>query len=159
DGRVGTAVAGRSDLGADARMTPETRFLAGSVGKSLHAALAVALARDGILDLDAPISRWIGDEPWVARLPNAHQPTLRRLLQHQSGLIDHLYSVEFLARELDLRMTGNRDAVIPPEQLIEIALDRKPRFRAGQKFEYGDTNYVLAGFVIERATGRSPFAQ
>ena len=50
-------------------MTPDTRFLAGSVGKSFHAALAVALAREGVVDLDAPISRWIGREPWFARLP------------------------------------------------------------------------------------------
>jgi D-alanyl-D-alanine carboxypeptidase len=159
DGRVGAAAAGRADLGTDARMTPDTRFLAGSVGKSLHAALAVALARDGVIDLDAPISRWIGDEPWFARLPNGRDLTLRRLLQHQSGMIDHLYSVEFLARELGLRMSGQREDVIPPEQLIEIALDRRPKFRAGEGFKYSDTNYVLAGYVIERATRRSPFVQ
>ena len=82
-------------------MTPDTRFLAGSVGKSLHAALAVALAHEGVVDLDAPISRWIGREPWFARLPNARDLTLRLLLQHRSGLIDHVYSIEFVARELE----------------------------------------------------------
>jgi D-alanyl-D-alanine carboxypeptidase len=159
DGRVGAAVAGFADVEAETRMTPETRFLAGSIGKSLHAALAVALARDGIVDLDAPISRWIGREPWFARLPNARDLTLRHLLQHQSGLIDHIRSVQFVARELELRMFESDDAVFEPEELIEIALDRKPKFRAGAGFAYGDTNYVLAGLVIERATGRSPFDQ
>jgi D-alanyl-D-alanine carboxypeptidase len=159
DGRVGTATSGLADLESEVRMTPDTRFLAGSIGKSLHAALAVALAREGIVDLDAPISRWIGDEPWFARLPNAPDLTLRLLLQHRSGLIDHVYSVQFLARELELRMFDRAGSAIPPEQLIAIALDRKPRFRAGQKFDYSDTNYVLSGFVIERATGRSPFVQ
>jgi D-alanyl-D-alanine carboxypeptidase len=159
DGRVGTAASGLADLESEVRMTPDTRFLAGSVGKSLHAALAVALAREGIVDLDAPISRWIGDEPWFARLPNARDLTLRLLLQHRSGLIDHLYSLEFIARELELRMLDRAGTAIPPEQLIAFALDRKPRFRAGEEFDYGDTNYVLAGFVIERATGRSPFVQ
>ena len=56
-------------------------------------------------------------------------------------------------------MFQSDDAVFPPEELIEIALDRKPMFRAGAGFAYGDTNYVLAGLVIERATGRSPFDQ
>ena len=159
DGRVGTAVAGFADAGAGVRMTPDSRFLAGSVGKTFHAALAVALAREGIVDLDAPISRWIGDEPWFARLPNGSELTLRLLLQHRSGLIDHVYSLEFLARELALRLFGDDRALIPAQELIEPALDRKPRFPAGEGFAYGDTNYVLAGIVIERATRRSPFDQ
>lgn len=159
DGRVGAAVAGLADVEAEARMTPETRFLAGSIGKSFHAALAVALAHERIVDLDAPISRWIGREPWFTRLPNARELTLRHLLQHQSGLIDHIYSIRFAARQLGLRMFASDDAVFQPEELIEIALDREPTFRAGEGFAYGDTNYVLAGLVIERATGRSPFDQ
>jgi D-alanyl-D-alanine carboxypeptidase len=159
DGRVGTAVAGFADAEAEVRITPDTRFLAGSVGKSLHAALAVALAHEGVVDLDAPISRWLGGEPWFARLPNARDLTLRHLLQHQSGLIDHVHSIEFVARELKLRMFESDDAVIAPEELIEIALDQTPKFSAGKGFAYGDTNYVLAGLVIQRATGRSPFDQ
>jgi len=159
DGRVGTAVAGFADPEAKVRVTPDTRFLAGSVGKSLHAALAVALAREGVVDLDAPISRWIGGEPWFARLPNAGDLTLRLLLQHRSGLIDHVFSLEFVVRELKLRMFQPDYALIPPEQLIEGALDREPLFPAGRGFAYGDTNYVLAGIVIQRATGRSPFDQ
>jgi D-alanyl-D-alanine carboxypeptidase len=81
------------------------------------------------------------------------------LLQHQSGLIDHVHSIEFVARQLKLRMFESHDAVIAPEELIEIALDRKPKFSAGKGFAYGDTNYVLAGLVIQHATGRSPFDQ
>jgi len=159
DGRVGTAVAGFADPEKKLRVTPETRFLAGSVGKSLHAALAVALARDGVVDLDAPISRWIGGEPWFARLPNARDLTLRLLLQHESGLSDHVFSVEFVIRELKLRMFEPEHSLLRPEQLIEGALDRKPLFAAGRGFAYGDTNYVLAGIVIQRATSRSPFDQ
>src|SRR5262245_5328393 len=159
DGRVGAVASGIADKETDAPMTPETRFLAGSVGKSLHAALAVALARDGVVDLDAPISRWIGREAWFARLPNGRDLTLRLLLQHRSGLIDHVWSLEFILKELRLRIFEPADTLLAPEQLIEIALDRDPRFAAGKQFAYGDTNYVLAGLVIERATKRSPFDQ
>ena len=159
DGRVGAAVAGFADVESRARMTKDTRFLAGSIGKTLHAALAVALAGEGVVDLDAPISRWIGDEPWFERLPNGKDLTLRLLLQHRTGLIDHIHSVAFLARELRLRIGRMGGAVIPPEELVGMALDRKPLFRAGRGFEYSDTNYVLEGLVIQRATGRSPFDQ
>ncbi len=159
DGRVGTAVAGYADRGAKVPMTRNTRFLAGSVGKSFHAALAVALAQEGALDLDEPISRWLGDTPWFARVPNARDLTLRLLLQHRSGLSDHIYSLEFIARELKLRLFEPEHSLIPPEELIEPALDRKPKFQAGRGFSYGDTNYVLAGIAIARATKRSPFDQ
>jgi D-alanyl-D-alanine carboxypeptidase len=159
DGRVGTAVAGFADTDRSLRVTPDTRFLAGSVGKSLHAALAVALAREGAVDLDAPISRWVGRERWFGRLPNAHDLTLRLLLQHRSGLIDHVFSVEFVVRELRMRMFEPDHTLLSPEELIEAAFDRKPLFPAGRGFAYGDTNYVLAGIVIQRATGRSSFDQ
>ncbi len=46
DGAVGTAAVGWADQDARVRMGPDTRFLAGSVGKSFHAALAVDLARE-----------------------------------------------------------------------------------------------------------------
>src|SRR5262249_25895676 len=141
------------------RMTRDTRFLAGSVGKSFHAALAVALALEGTIDLDAPISRWLAGEPWFARVPNGRDLTLRLLLQHRSGLADHLYTLEFIARELKLRLFEPDHSLIPPEELIEPALDREPKFRAGHGFAYGDTNYVLAGIAIARATGRSAFDQ
>jgi D-alanyl-D-alanine carboxypeptidase len=159
DGRVAVAVAGVSDLDGDVPMTRDTRFLSGSTGKSFHAALAVSLAREGVLDLDAPIARWIGGEKWFARLPNARALTLRHLLQHQSGLSDHLYSLEFVASEVKLRLFEPDEAVIPPERLIEGAFDRKPLFQPGEGFAYSDTNYVLAGIVIAHATGRSSFDQ
>lgn len=159
DGRVGVAVTGYADVEAQAPMTPATRFIAGSVGKSFHAALALLLHREGTLDLDAPIARWIGDEPWFRRLPNADELTLRHLLQHQSGLIDHIWSPEFFLLQLKTRLTADPDRVLAPEELLDIALDREPRFPAGEGFAYGDTNYVLAGLAIERATGRGAFEQ
>lgn len=157
DGRVGTAVAGLADTDAERPMQASTRFLAGSLGKSFHAALALSLHLDGTLDLDAPIARWLGDEPWFDRLPNARDLTLRILLQHQSGLIDHLWTPEFFLKQLKTRITEDADTVLPPLELISIAFDREPRFPAGKGFAYGDTNYLLAGIAIERATGRDPF--
>jgi D-alanyl-D-alanine carboxypeptidase len=156
DGRIGTAVSGFADVEAERLLTPDTRFLAGSVGKSFHAALAVWLASEGVVDLDAPISRWLGEEKWFERLPNGRALTLRHLLQHRSGLIDHVWTLRFVARELKLRFFES-DELIPTEEMIEIALDREPKFRAGEGFAYGDTNYLLAGLVMKRATGRSDF--
>ena len=157
EGRVGAAVAGHADVEAEVPMTPETRFIAGSVGKSLHAAHALLLHREGIVDLDAPVSRWLGDEPWFGRLPNAEALTLRALLQHTSGIADHLKTPGFWIRSLVERLFEQEEALFSPEELIEPVLDREPGFPVGEGFAYGDTNYVLAGLVVERATGASAF--
>jgi len=159
DGRVGAAAAGFADVESKRPMETDTRFLAGSVGKSFHAALILALDREGVLDLDAPISRWLGDEPWFDRVPNAPALTLRLLLQHRSGIPDHVHSLAFWAESLKARITGEEKELLDPVALIETVLDRKPLFPAGQGFAYGDTGYVLAGLVVERATGRSSFDQ
>ena len=158
DGRVGAAAAGFADVERGDVMTPRSRFLAGSVGKSFHAALAIALHREGTLDLDAPISRWVGDEAWFRRLPNGSELTLRILLRHTSGIVNHLQTPSFWFKSLAERFAHDADALLAAEELIEIALDREPRFAAGTDFAYGDTNYVVAGVVIERATGSNPFS-
>lgn len=157
DGRVGVAASGVADEDADAPMTPDCRFMAGSLGKSFFAALAVELDAERTAPLDAPISRWLDGEPWWDRLPNGPDLTLRLLLQHRSGLVDHISSFEFVTKSLAKRITEGDRATLSPEELVEIALDRDPLFPAGEGFEYGDTNYVLAGLAMERATGRSAF--
>lgn len=158
-GRHGAAASGVADFEAEIAMTPACRFMAGSLGKSFFAALALVLEAEGRLDLDAPIARWLGDEPWLERLPNHADLTLRLLLQHRSGLVDHISSFEFVTRSLAKRLVDGENARMTPLELVEIALDRDPLFPAGEGFEYGDTNYVLAGLVMERATGRSPFEE
>lgn len=76
DGRTIALATGQSDTTRDTPMAPRARMMAGSAGKTFFAALAVHLAREGRLDLDAPIARWLGNEPWFDSLPNARQITV-----------------------------------------------------------------------------------
>lgn len=78
-------------------MTPDTRMLSGSTGESFVAAVVLAPVQEGQLDLDQPIAPWLGGEPWFVRLPNGGAITLRMLLRHQSGLMDHLHTEPFEA--------------------------------------------------------------
>ena len=71
-------------------MPLEARMLAGSVGKMFVAGVVLDLVGRGDLDLDAPISDWLGDEPWFSHLPNGPDLTLRLLMNHVSGVPDHL---------------------------------------------------------------------
>lgn len=152
DGTVGVAASGLADVESRTPMTPHTRMLAASIGKSFVAATALALAQDGALDLDAPIERWLSDRPWLARLPNHDSITLRQLLTHSSGLPDHVHTPRF-ARAVAKRWNepGNP---FPPEALVEYVLDEPARFPAGGGWSYSDTGYILVGLVIEQVARR-----
>ncbi|MEZ4388072.1 MAG: serine hydrolase domain-containing protein [Candidatus Krumholzibacteriia bacterium] len=157
DGRVVRVAAGLADSTTGAAMTTAHLLPAGSVGKTGLAAVVLSLVQDGTLDLDAPVSRWLGDEPWFARLPNAGPAlTLRRLMNHASGLPDHLETDAFVAfcREM-VRPGGTPDAVLSPREAVSFILDQEPLFPVGEGFRYTDTAYLVAGLVVERATGRA----
>jgi D-alanyl-D-alanine carboxypeptidase len=55
------------------------------------------------------------------------------------------------------RLADRAVALLTQVELVEKVLDEDPEFPAGEGFAYGDTNYVIAGLVIERATGASAF--
>ena len=61
DGRVFGFATGESDVDDDIPMTPDLRMGSGSIGKTYVAAVALQLAMNGELDLDAPVSTWLGD--------------------------------------------------------------------------------------------------
>lgn len=135
-------------------MTVQSRMLAASIGKTFVGATAIALAREGSLDLDAPISRYVGDRPWFTRLPNHANITLHQLLTHSSGLPDHVHLDSFAAAvSRHWQEPGNP---FLPVALLEFVWDQPPLFAPGTAWAYSDTGYILAGLVIEAATG-SPY--
>mgnify|MGYP006267295959 FL=1 len=133
-------------------MTPETRMLGGSTGKSFAAAVVLALAQEGRLDLDAPLARWLGDRPWFDRLPNADALTLRHLLRHRSGLRDHIHDPAFAATMQARIEDEGPSAAMAPEAVVRFVLDTAPLFPAGAGYHYSDTNYILAGLAVEAVT-------
>jgi len=153
DGTTGVAAAGLADVETGTPMQPESRMLAASIGKTFVGAVVVALEQDGLLDLDDPLSQWLGNRPWFPRLPNANTITLRHLLRHESGLPDHVDDPAFHAAWAERRRDGGDP--LSPEDLIAFVLDRPPLFPSGEGWSYSDTGYLLVGLVIEAASGRS----
>jgi D-alanyl-D-alanine carboxypeptidase len=155
DAMVTTAAVGWADREENVSMRPSDRMPAGGAGKTFTAAVILSLAAEGALDLDAPIARWLGDEPWFTRLPNASALTLRHLLMHRGGIPNHSTVLEFV-RTVQSRTTAAEPGPDPaPRALVALVLDQPPLFPAGSGFAYSDTGYVLAGLVVEKATGRS----
>jgi len=98
-------------------------------------ALAMVLAGDGALDLDAPVRRWLPDA--------ATTGTVRQLLGHAAGCAAH---VEFFRT---LR-TGVHPA--PYAELIALAAGH-PATAPGVTTVYSDLGYLMLGAVLERASG------
>ncbi len=159
-GEVAALSTGYSDVAASEDMRPGMRMPSGSIGKTYVAAVALSMAHDGLIDLDAPISTWVSEEEWFSRLPNGPDLTLRHLLNHSGGLVDHVFDVpEFETALKELVAAGDPDATLTPGQLLEFALDREPLFPAGEGFDYTDTGFILAGMVIEAASGSTYYAE
>jgi D-alanyl-D-alanine carboxypeptidase len=90
DGRFASASTGLADLGASKLLAPTDRMPAGSVGKTFVAAVTLLLVEEGKLRLDDKLELLLGGEKWFARLPNAKELTLRVLLNHSSGIPNHV---------------------------------------------------------------------
>ncbi|MEQ9434239.1 MAG: serine hydrolase domain-containing protein [Hyphomonas sp.] len=145
DGVTSIAV-GLSNREAQTPMVPETTMLAASIGKTFVAATVLRFSEEKLLDLDDPISRWLGAEAWFDQLPNGDGITIRHLLQHRSGLPDHVHMAAFGALWPDMIED------VSPENLIALTFGAEPIFPAGSGWSYTDTGYLLLGLIIERVS-------
>jgi D-alanyl-D-alanine carboxypeptidase len=159
DGAERGFATGLADVEDGHPMEVESRMLAGSIGKTFVAATALAASREGKLGLDDRLADWLGREDWYPRLPNGSTITLRHLLTHSSGLVDHVYLDRFRSTMDQLRKSGDRAATLSPRQLVELVLDSEPLFPAGEGYAYTDTGYILVGLVLERALGKPYYHQ
>ncbi|NNH70774.1 beta-lactamase family protein [Nocardia uniformis] len=71
---------------------------------------------------------------------------VRNLLQHTSGIPDYL-------TRIDLGSVAALRRAQPADTLIRIGLDQAAVFEPGARAEYSNTNYLLAGSLVERVTG------
>ncbi len=125
-------------------LTPEARFRAGSITKSFMAVVALQLVRQGKLKLDDTVDRWL-----PGLVPNGQAITLRMLLNHTSGLFDFTSDEAYLADVL-ADPTRRRS----PYDLIAVANRHPPTFPPGAGWSYSNTGYIVAGLMIEAASGR-----
>jgi len=140
---------GFSDRENKTPMKATDRMPAGSVGKTFAAATALQLIKEGKLNLDDKIEKYLGGEQWFPRLPNAKDITVRQLMNHTSGLVRYEFKEQFTKD-----LTTNPEKVWKPAELVSYLLDEKAPFEAGKGWDYSDTNYIVLGMIIEKVTGR-----
>lgn len=152
DGRIVRAAVGLADREANIPLDHAVGMPGGSTGKTFVAALTMLLVEDGVLSLDDPASKWLGDRDWYRRLPNADAIRVRHLLSHSAGLGDYPGTMRF--RIGMVWRAIRRGGRFEPEELIGF-IGRKPRYPAGGGYAYTDAGYLVLGRVIEAAAGRA----
>jgi D-alanyl-D-alanine carboxypeptidase len=135
-------------------IAPGAKFLSGSIGKTYVAVVAIDLHSRGVLDLDAPVAGLLGSEAWFRALPNSCCITLRHLLNHSSGLPQHVEMPAF-QKAISQRIRSCADCVFTALEAIKFVGGTKPLFAPGQGFAYSETNYLVAGLALEKASGSS----
>ncbi|MEI5099402.1 serine hydrolase domain-containing protein [Streptomyces sp. PmtG] len=147
-GKFRTHTAGVGDRDTQAKMPRNAQVRIGSVTKSFTAAVVLQLVGEGEISLDKPVDKYL---PGLVRGKgiDGHLITVRQLLQHTSGLPD--YEDDVTNDILERRYLSPRDA-------LDIALKHKALFKPGKKWSYSNTNYLVAGLIVERVTGR-PLAE
>ncbi|MFI1714249.1 serine hydrolase domain-containing protein [Streptomyces litmocidini] len=131
----------------------DDRYRVGSITKTFTATVLLQLQAEGRLDLDDPIEKWL---PGVVR-GNGHDGrkiTVRQLLNHTSGIYSYTSDPAFQEKVFGPGFLEHRYDTWTPRQLVSVAMAHRPDFEPGASWNYSNTNFVLAGMVIEKVTGR-----
>jgi D-alanyl-D-alanine carboxypeptidase len=83
-------------------------------------------------------------------VPGADAITVRQLLQHTSGLPDF----DGLAAVTQPYLAGDLGFVWHPRALIDLAVAQPPLHAPGAGFAYSNTNYLVAGLLVEAVSHR-----
>lgn len=137
---VYASAAGKAALSPERPATSETRYAVGSISKQFTAAALLLLEEQGKLSLNDTVSKYF---PGLTR---ANEVTIRELLSHTSGYEDY----------------APQDYIIPewtkpisPDAILDRWAKKPLSFDPGTRWEYSNTNYVLAAKIFEKASGQN----
>src|SRR3569832_1955120 len=119
--------------------TSEMRYSIGSISKQFNAAAMLLLQEQGKLSLDDKVGKFIPD------LTRANEVTIRQLLSHTSGYQDY-WPQDYVMPMMLQPVTAAKIL----DMWARKPLDVDP----GTKWQYSNTNYVIAGVIIEKVSGK-----
>ena len=138
-GRLAYAKAyGAAKLEPRVAASADMRYGIGSISKQFTAAAILLLAQDGKLKLDDPVSRF------VPGLTRGNEVTIREVLSHTSGYQD------FWPQDYVMPMMFK---AITPQAIVDRWAKQPLDFDPGTRWQYSNTNYTIAGMIVEKASG------
>ncbi|MEU8346931.1 serine hydrolase domain-containing protein [Spirillospora sp. NPDC048832] len=130
-GRLVEAAAGVLSTATGVEATVDSVFQIGSITKTLTATLVMGLVAEGLVELDAPVDRY---------LPGFRRATVRQLLCHTAGFEGDVFTD-----------TGKGDDCL--ERYIELLADVPRLFEPGEMFSYCNAGYNVLGRIVEVVRG------
>jgi D-alanyl-D-alanine carboxypeptidase len=140
--------AGLGNIAGKRPMNARDHYKIASLTKTYTATVVLQLVAEGKLSLTDSVERWL-----PGLVPNGDKVTIRQLLHHTSGLADY----ESDPRYLKPYLSGDLGFYWAPRKLVQMAVSHRPLFPPGitKHTSYSNTNFVLAGLIVEAATGNS----
>ncbi len=135
DGKVVLSAGyGMANLEHGVRVTPQTVFQSGSLGKQFTAMAVMLLVEEGKLALDDPVAKYLKVPPAWSGM------TVRHLLTHTSGLGDYPES-------FSLQQDHSED------ELLKMITAQPLASAPGEKWSYSNLGYVSLGILIHKVSG------
>ncbi len=125
-------------------ITSDMIFGIGSVTKTYIATLVMQLEDEGTLSINDSLHRWLPSYPNIDSTI-----TIEQLLKHESGIADLISSPLFF------EVINQNSWYLWQDEEIILNLVDEPLFKPGASYAYSNTNYILLGMILKRATLKS----
>jgi CubicO group peptidase (beta-lactamase class C family) len=135
---------GLADVAARKRVTVDTVFHIGSATKTFTTAAVMQLMERGLVDLDAPLARYIPGFSLRKRFPGRNVITVRTVLDHHSGIPGTLPKGMITTGEPDPGYT---------DYMLRTLRSLQPTSRVNVVGAYDNSGYVLLGSLVKHVTG------
>jgi CubicO group peptidase (beta-lactamase class C family) len=134
---------GIADMEDGRAITPQTQFHVASVSKEFTAFAIALLAREGKVDLNADIRRYL---PYVPDFGDVI--TVNHLIHHTSGLRDQWSLFTLGGQDMDNRLRQ--------KQVVNmVSRQRGLNFKPGSEYTYSNTGYTLLAEIVHAVSGQT----
>jgi D-alanyl-D-alanine carboxypeptidase len=140
---VYTHAYGKAHIDPPKNATPAMRYSIGSISKQFAATAILLLQEQGKLSLDDAVGKYV---PGLAR---GDEVTIRQILSHTSGYQDYAPEDYPVASQLK---------PVSPREILDTWATKPLDFEPGTRWQYSNTNYVIAGLIVEKVSGQTLFA-
>ncbi|WP_282797227.1 serine hydrolase domain-containing protein [Streptomyces sp. CC224B] len=140
-GHTRTYTAGVGDIATGAKVPRDGQVRVGSNTKAFTAVVVLQLVAEGTVRLDGHVDTYLPGLVHGEGIDGG-RVTVRQLLQHTSGLPDYVGHL------------GDDIRYYEPRDLLDLALRHKADFAPGEGWKYSNTNYLVAGLLVQKVTGR-----
>ncbi|MGH9523237.1 MAG: serine hydrolase domain-containing protein, partial [Terriglobales bacterium] len=129
---------GKADFAKNEAATPSMRYSIGSISKQFTSSAILLLEQQGKLSINDKVAKFLPD------LTRANEVTIRELLSHTSGYQDY-WPQDYVMPTMLTPTTAR--------QIVDEWAKKPLDFEPGTQWQYSNTNYVIAGLIIEKASG------